>query len=178
MRSFANFLHAVSWGYHWRHPHSVHPLKMTSQRSLLTKPRCRPAREFAGGGSELWRPRLQTRHLLMTYFGHPLRQAYVRLGCQAGGGGGQESLRSQPPHECTLTGRGSWVYPSGQGSRVRPGRGRRCAPASPLAARAVRLRLALRARGSRYVLAARVTRSQLGLRPRGALNPISNPTLP
>ena len=37
MRSFANFLRAVSWGYCWRHPRSLHPLKMTSQRSLLTK---------------------------------------------------------------------------------------------------------------------------------------------
>jgi hypothetical protein len=93
MRSFANFLRAVSWGYRWRHPRSLHLLKMTLQRSLLTKPRCRPAREFAGGGSELWRPRSQTRHLLTAYFGHPLRQAYVRLGRRAGGGGGQESLR-------------------------------------------------------------------------------------
>jgi hypothetical protein len=68
---------------------------------------------------------------------------------------------TQPPHERTLTGRGSRVYPnvgaagftlkvgaaectlmSGQlgvpyrrGSRVRPGQGRRCARASPLAAR-------------------------------------------
>jgi len=33
-----------------------------------------------GGGAELWRSRSQTRHLLMAYFGHPLRQAYVRLG--------------------------------------------------------------------------------------------------
>ncbi len=45
------------------------------------------------GGSELWRPRSQTRHLLTAYFGHPLRQAYVRLGRRAGGGGGQGSLR-------------------------------------------------------------------------------------
>ena len=38
---------------------------------------------------------------------------------------------TQPPHERTLTGRGSRVYPKGRGSRVRPGRGRRCARASP-----------------------------------------------
>jgi hypothetical protein len=38
---------------------------------------------------------------------------------------------TQPPPERTLTGRGSRVYPKGQGSRVRPGRGRRCARASP-----------------------------------------------
>ena len=50
MRSFANFLRPVSWGYRWHHPHSLHPLKMTLQHSLLTKPRCRPAQEFAGGG--------------------------------------------------------------------------------------------------------------------------------
>ena len=87
MRSFANFLRAVSWGYRWRHPRSLNPLKITSQRSLLTKPRCRPAREFAGGGSELWRPRSQTRLLLMAYLYHPFRQAYVRLGRRAGGGG-------------------------------------------------------------------------------------------
>ena len=93
MRSFANFLRAVSWGYRWRHPRSLNPPKITSQRSLLTKPRCQPAREFAGGGAELWRPRSQTRHLLMAYFGHPLRQAYVRLGRRAEGGGGRGSLR-------------------------------------------------------------------------------------
>ncbi len=86
-------LRAVSWGYRWHHPRSLHPLKMTSQRSLLTKPRCRPEREFAGGGSELRRPRSQTRHLLTAYFGCPLRRAYVRLGRRAGGGGGQGSLR-------------------------------------------------------------------------------------
>ncbi len=62
--------------------------------------------------------------------------------------GGQGSLRSQPPDERTLTGRGSWVYPNGQGSRVRPGRGRMCAPASP--------RLALRACSSGFALAARL----------------------
>ena len=45
------------------------------------------------GGAELWRPRLQTRHLLTAYFGHPLCQAYVRLGWRAEGGGGQGSLR-------------------------------------------------------------------------------------
>jgi hypothetical protein len=90
MTSFANFL-AVSWGYRWRHPRSLHPLKMTSQRSLLTKPRCRPAREFAGGGSELWKPRSQTRHLLTAYFG--LRQAYIRLGRRAGGRRGKGSFR-------------------------------------------------------------------------------------
>ena len=50
---------------------------------------------------------------------------------------------TQPPHERTLTGQGSRLYPKGQGSRVRPGRGRRCARASPS-------RLALRARGSLY----------------------------
>ena len=33
--------------------------------------------------------------------------------------------------ELTLTGRGSRVYPKGRGSRVPPGRGRRCARASP-----------------------------------------------
>jgi len=93
MRSFTNFLRAVSWGYRWRHPRSLHPLKMTSQHLLLMKPRCHPAREFTGGGSELWRPRSQTSHLLTAYFGHPLCQAYVRLGRRAGGGGGQGSLR-------------------------------------------------------------------------------------
>ncbi len=45
------------------------------------------------GGAELWRPRLQTCHLLMAYFGHPLRQAYVRLGRRAEGGGRRGSLR-------------------------------------------------------------------------------------
>ncbi len=45
------------------------------------------------GGSELWRPRSQTRHLLTAYFGHPLRQAYVRLGRRARRGEGQGSLR-------------------------------------------------------------------------------------
>ena len=45
------------------------------------------------GVLELWRPRLQTRHLLMAYFGHPLRQAYVRLGRRAEGGRGRGSLR-------------------------------------------------------------------------------------
>jgi hypothetical protein len=44
------------------------------------------------GGLLLWRPLSQTRHLLTAYFGHPLRQAYVRLGRWAGGGGGQGSL--------------------------------------------------------------------------------------
>ena len=43
---------------------------------------------------------------------------------------------TQPPHERTLTGRSSRVYPKRRGSRVRPGRGWRCARASPLAARA------------------------------------------
>ena len=61
---------------------------------------------------------------------------------------------TQPTHERTLTGRGSQVYPNGRGSRVRPGQGRRCARASPLAARAVRSRLTLRARGSGFTLAA------------------------
>ncbi len=68
---------------------------------------------------------------------------------------------TQPPHERTVTGRGSWVYPNGRGSertltgrgsrvfpkgrgsRVWPGRGRRCARASPS-------QLALRARGLLY----------------------------
>ncbi len=40
------------------------------------------------------------------------------------------------------------MYPNGQGSWARPGRGRRCARAFPS-------RLALRARGLHYVLAAR-----------------------
>jgi hypothetical protein len=83
----------ISSGYRWRHPCLLYSLKMTLQRLLLTKPRCRSAREFAGGGSELWRPRSQTCHLLTAYFGHPLRQAYVRLGRHAGEGGGQGSLR-------------------------------------------------------------------------------------
>jgi hypothetical protein len=39
---------------------------------------------------------------------------------------------TQPPHERTLTSRGSQVYPKGRGSRVRPGQGRRCARAPPL----------------------------------------------
>ncbi len=54
-----------------------------------------PASVQSIGGLELWRPRLQTGHLLTltAYFGHPLRQAYVRLGRRAGGGGGQGSLR-------------------------------------------------------------------------------------
>ena len=56
---------------------------------------------------------------------------------------------TQPPHECTLTGRGSWVYPNGRGSRVRPGRSRRCARASPLAAHAARSWLGLHPRGLR-----------------------------
>jgi hypothetical protein len=74
---------------------------------------------------------------------------------------------TQPPHERTLTGRGSRVYPNGQGSRVRPGRGRRCARALPLAARAVRSRLGLRPTR----LALRACSLQIV-----HLNPISNPT--
>jgi len=93
MRSFTNFLHAVSWGYHWCHPRSLHPLKMTLQRLLLTKPRCRPAREFAGGGSELWRPRLQTRHFLKAYFSIPFVRHMYDWGVGLEGGGGQGSLR-------------------------------------------------------------------------------------
>jgi hypothetical protein len=46
--------------------------------------------------------------------------------------------------ERTLTGRGSRVYPKGRGSQVRPGWGRRCARALPPS------RLALHARGSLY----------------------------
>jgi hypothetical protein len=42
---------------------------------------------------------------------------------------------------------GSRVYPNGQGSWARPGRGKRCARALPS-------RLALRARGLRYALTA------------------------
>ena len=41
----------------------------------------------------LWRPQSQTPHLLTAYFGHPLCQAYVRLGRRTGEGGGQGSLR-------------------------------------------------------------------------------------
>jgi hypothetical protein len=87
-----NFLRAVSWGYHWCHSRLLHPLQMMSQHLLLTTTRCRLAREFARGGLELWRPQSQTLHLLTAYFGHPLCQAYVRLGRCAGGGGGQGSL--------------------------------------------------------------------------------------
>ena len=83
----------ISLGYRWRHPRLLYSLKMTPQRLLLTKPRCWPAREFAGGGSELWRPRSQTVHLLTANFGHLLRQVYVRLGRRAGRGGGHGSLR-------------------------------------------------------------------------------------
>jgi len=67
---------------------------------------------------------------------------------------------------------------------VRPGRGRRCARASPLTARAVRLRLglppsqlALRACSSGFALATRAARSQLVIQI-VHLNPITNPTPP
>jgi len=73
---------------------------------------------------------------------------------------------TQPPHECTLTGWGSRVYPNGGGSRVRPGQGRRCAWASPLAARTARLQLRLCPCGSRCALAARASPSRLMLRAR------------
>jgi hypothetical protein len=56
---------------------------------------------------------------------------------------------TQPPHECPLTGWGSWVYPNGRGSWVRPGRGMRCAWASPLAARTACSQLGLRPHGLR-----------------------------
>jgi hypothetical protein len=55
---------------------------------------------------------------------------------------------TQPPHERTLTGRGSRVYPKRRGSWVRPGQGRRCAQALPLAARA----LAARCMNSYYTI--------------------------
>ena len=54
---------------------------------------------------------------------------------------------TQPLHERTLTGWGSRVYPNGQGSLVRPGWGRRCARASPLAAHAANFQLAQRTCG-------------------------------
>ena len=38
------------------------------------------------------------------------------------------AISNPNPHERTLTGPGSWVYPKGRCSRVRPGWGRRYAP--------------------------------------------------
>ena len=63
------------------------------------------------------------------------------------------------------------MYPNGRGSRVRPGRGRRCARASPS-------RLALRARGSLYALTARASPSQLVLRARSLRYALAARALP
>ena len=73
---------------------------------------------------------------------------------------------TQPLHERTLTGWGSRVYPNGGGSRVRPGQGRRCAWASPLAARTARLQLRLCPRGSPCTIAAPASPSRLALHAR------------
>jgi len=43
MRSLANFLHAVSWGYRWCHPRSLHPLKMTSLAAFIIDETALPA---------------------------------------------------------------------------------------------------------------------------------------
>ncbi len=76
------------------------------------------------------------------------------------------------------------MLPNGQGSQARPGRGRRCAQASPsqlalhprglgfvLTARAIPLRLALCPLGLGFAHAACATRSQLGLCPHGLALP-------
>ena len=69
---------------------------------------------------------------------------------------------TQPPHECTLTGRGSPVYPKGRGSRVYPkGRGSRVYPKG----RDSRVYPNVGAAGCGLVGAGGV----LGLRPRGLL---------
>ena len=69
---------------------------------------------------------------------------------------------SKPANSFTLIGLhlslGSRVYPNGQGSWARPGRGKRCAWASPSW-------LALRARHLGFALAICATRLRLGLRP-------------
>ncbi len=77
------------------------------ERSLLTKQRCRPAREFSGGGWELWTPRPLTPRPLTARFGHHPPQPYVQLVRRAGGG---NSRRAIGRHDFHRVGHDSGVF--------------------------------------------------------------------
>ena len=73
---------------------------------------------------------------------------------------------TQPPHERTLTGRGSRVYPKGRGSRVYPNVG---AAGCTLTSGQPDAAWSGQEVCSGFALAACAARSRLGLRPRGLL---------